>query len=296
MARFNRREFVGSVVAGAAATRLSPALAQTAPASRPTPTDLVTLGRSGVKVSRLGLGTGVRGGMRTSNATRMGADKYLPIMRHAVEQGITFFDVADLYGTHDLLRRLVAEVGRDKVHIQSKVWFMDGGLPEKVTDAAGAVERFLKEIGTDHLDSVLLHCTMDDRWTTRLEGMMGQLEDCKKRGLIRSHGTSCHSFGALRAALDSPWVDVVQARINHRGPKMDGKPADIAAHCRALRDAGKGVIGMKILGAGALRNKPDECLQFALAQDCVDCFTIGSESRAEFEDLCRRIPAASTRG
>jgi len=293
MARFSRRDFVGSVLVGAAASRVSPSLA--APdAARPSATDLVTLGRTGVKVSRLGLGTGVRGGNRTSNATRMGVDKFMPLMKHAFDKGITFFDVADLYGTHDMLRRLITEVGRDKVQIQSKVWWMDGGLPEKVTDATGAVERFLKELGTDHIDSVLLHCTMDDKWTTRLEAMMGQLEDCKKRGLIRAHGTSCHSFSALRTALATPWADVVLARVNHRGPKMDGKPADIAAHLRDLRAAGRGVIGMKLYGEGELKQLEDRqaSLKWVIGEKCLDAMVIGMESKEHIDETLVSLQAA----
>lgn len=53
---------------------------------------------------------------------------------------------------------------------------------------------------------------------------------------------------------------------------------------------------MKILGGGQLRNKVDESLQYALAQNYLDCFTIGSESIDEFQDLTKRIPAASVRG
>ncbi|MBI5834785.1 MAG: aldo/keto reductase [Armatimonadetes bacterium] len=293
MARFNRREFMGSVLAGAAATRLSPASAQPA-AAKMSPTDLVTLGRSGVKVSRLGMGTGVRGGNRSSNATRMGAEKFLPLMKYAFDHGITFFDVADLYGTHDFLHRLVAEVGRDKVQIQSKIWWMDGSMPEKTTNATVAVERFLREVGTDHLDSVLLHCCMDDKWATRLEDFMGQLEDCKTRGLIRSHGVSCHSFGALRTALASPWLDVVLARVNHRGSKMDGKPSDIAAHLRAMRDAGKGVIGMKLYGEGEIR-QPDErltSLKYVVTEKCVDAIVIGLEAIEHIDETLVNFQAA----
>jgi hypothetical protein len=77
---------------------------------------------------------------------------------------------------------------------------------------------------------------------------------------------------------------------------MDADPQTVATVLKQMKANGKGVIGMKILGAGRLRQRADECLQFALASEFIDCFTIGSESRAEFEDLTRKIPAASVRG
>ena len=115
------------------------------------------------------------------------------------------------------------------------------------------------------------------------------------KGIVRTKGVSCHDLGAMKTAARNPWVEVDLARINPAQAHMDGDPATILSVLREIKAAGKGVIGMKILGAGKLRNRVDEALQFALAQDCIDCFTIGTESRAEFEDLTRKIPAASVR-
>jgi hypothetical protein len=65
---------------------------------------------------------------------------------------------------------------------------------------------------------------------------------------------------------------------------------------KQMKASGKGVIGMKILGQGDLVTKMDEALQFATAQEVLDCFTIGSESRTDLEGLLKKIPAASVRG
>jgi aryl-alcohol dehydrogenase-like predicted oxidoreductase len=137
---------------------------------------------------------------------------------------------------------------------------------------------------------------MDDDWPERKKGAMAVISEAREKGIVRTHGTSCHTLGALKTAAKTPWVEVDLARINPAQKAMDADPATVLAVLKEMKAAGKGVIGMKILGAGALRGKADECLQFALAQDCVDCFTIGAESRAELEDLCRKIPAASVRG
>lgn len=63
-----------------------------------------------------------------------------------------------------------------------------------------------------------------------------------------------------------------------------------------MKAKGKGIIGMKVLGAGSLSDRVDECLQYQLAQDFIDSFTIGQENVKEFDDLLKRIPLASMRG
>ena len=157
------------------------------------------------------------------------------------------------------------------------------------------LDRFRKEMGTDHIDIVLLHCMLDANWAQEKAGAMTVLSEAKQKGIIRAHGVSCHDLGAMKVAADSDWVDVDLARLNPAGVAMDADPATIIALLRTMKQRGKGVIGMKILGAGALRNRRDEALQFALAQDVLDCFTIGCQSPAELDDLMTRIPAASVR-
>jgi aryl-alcohol dehydrogenase-like predicted oxidoreductase len=181
----------------------------------------------------------------------MGQEAFTRLARHAYDQGITFFDVADLYGTHPYLRTALKGIPREKVVIQSKIWWRPDGLPEHVTDAAAAIDRFRQELGTDYIDSVLLHCTIESTWMDDLRKMVEHLETAKQKGIVRAHGTSCHGIGALHISTGSPWVQVQLARINHKGSHMDGKPEEIAALLRGMRAAGKAVIGMKILGEGS---------------------------------------------
>jgi predicted aldo/keto reductase-like oxidoreductase len=121
---------------------------------------------------------------------------------------------------------------------------------------------------------------------------MDVLSEAKQKGVIRAHGCSCHSIEALRAAAASPWVEVDLARINPTGASMDGDPNTVIPVLKQMKASGKAVVGMKILGAGELRNRQDECLKFALGLGVLDAFTIGAESRNEQEDLIRRIAAA----
>ena len=158
------------------------------------------------------------------------------------------------------------------------------------------LERFRQELGTDYIDIVLLHCMMDANWPAHKEGAMSVLAQARADGLIHAHGVSCHTLGALRAAAECDWVQVDLARINPAGVNMDADVSTVAALLKKMKQAGKGVMAMKVLGAGRLRHRIDESLQYMLAQDFVDCFTIGTESREQMEDLLKRIPPASVRG
>jgi predicted aldo/keto reductase-like oxidoreductase len=154
------------------------------------------------------------------------------------------------------------------------------------------IDRFRKELRTDQLDIVLMHCLTESDWTTRFEPVMDVLSEAKQKGIIRAHGCSCHSIEALRAAAKSPWVDVDLARINPVGAFMDAQPDTVVSVLREMKASGKAVIGMKILGQGTLRDRQDEAIRFALGLGVLDAFTIGAESIAEQNDLVKRIAAA----
>jgi 1-deoxyxylulose-5-phosphate synthase len=252
--------------------------------------DLVTLGKTGIQVTRLAQGTGTNGVNKSSNQIReMGDHGLSELLVRGVDNGVHFWDLADQYGSHPHAKRALGTVKRDKVVILTKTH----ASTEK--EMWADLDRFRSEIGTDHLDIVLLHCMLRADWPREKAGAMAVLSEAKQKGIIRAHGVSCHDLGAMKTAAASEWVDVDLARLNPAGMQMDGDPATIVSVLRTMKEKGKGVIGMKILGAGGLRARRDEALQYALAQDVLDCFTIGCESPQEFEDLLTRIPAASTR-
>src|SRR5258708_38986187 len=136
-----------------------------------------------------------------------------------------------------------------------------------------------------------MHCVTDADWTTKYRGAMDVLEEAKQKGIIRAHGCSCHSIEALRAAAESPFVDVDLVRINPIGVKMDAGPETVVSVIREMRAAGKGIVGMKILCQGAPRQRQKEGLRYALGLGLLDAFTIGAESIAEQKDLMQRIAA-----
>jgi aryl-alcohol dehydrogenase-like predicted oxidoreductase len=235
----------------------------------------------------------MNGSSRQSNHTRMGKQKLEALLQGAYDRGIRVFDLADLYGTHPYLIPALKEIPRDKYAIITKVWLHTGGLPEpERPDVDVVVIRFLKEIGTDHIDLVLLHCVTSANWPNELRRPMDGLAKLKDKGLIRAHGVSCHSIAALEAAAAEPWVDSVHARINPFGMSMDDKPEKVVPVLKKLHNAGKGVVGMKIIGEGRLRNDPekrDESARYVLGLGCVDVLNIGFEKTEEIDDFAARV-------
>jgi aryl-alcohol dehydrogenase-like predicted oxidoreductase len=251
---------------------------------------LVSLGRTGLRVSRLAQGTGTSGVGGSSNQTRkLGERGLADLLRAGVDNGLNFWDLADQYGSHPHARLALSSLKRDQVVILTKTH------ARTEAEMRADLDRFRRELGTDMIDIVLLHCMVDPAWPKTHAGAMAVLAEAKQRGAIRAHGVSCHDLGALRAAAESDWVDVDLARLNPAGVAMDADPETVISVLRTMKQKGKGVIGMKILGAGRLRARADEALQYALAQDVLDAFTIGTESRDELQDLLTKIPAASMR-
>ena len=285
MNQMNRREFLQrSVVVGAAAAL--PVNAWSAEIRRGS--DVIELGPAKVKVSRMAIGTGSFGGGHSSNQLRkLGADGVADLWWDGFDHGVFFWDTADSYGTHAAIKIALKKTPRDKVTILTK---SDAGTAEKMK---ADLERFRQEMGTDYIDIVLLHGRMDPQWDQKAKGAMDVLSEAKEKKLVRTVGISCHSVAAMKVAAKSPWLEVCLARINPAGVRMDAPTDEVLPVLRELKANGKGIIGMKVLGEGQLRDRLDEALRFAVTKDVVHCFTIGCESRAEFEDNFARIAKVS---
>jgi 1-deoxyxylulose-5-phosphate synthase len=261
-------------------------------------TDRVKLGPKGVEVSRLAMGTGTNGSGGSSNQSRqLGVRGLADHFRLAYDNGVHFWDVADQYGTHPHVKEALKRVPRDKVVILTKTHATTSAQMKADLD------RFRREMGVDYIDILLLHNMQAANWPTLKRGAMDVISEACEKKIVRTRGVSCHTIDALRAAAEEPWVEVDLARINPAGAIMDADVPTVTAVLRKMKASGKGIIGMKIFGAGQLiaskgakQDRTDESLQFAMGLGCVDCFTIGSENAAEFLDLTKKIPAASVRG
>jgi aryl-alcohol dehydrogenase-like predicted oxidoreductase len=294
----SRREFVSTLAAGTGLI-LGGNWANVAPLAGTKkiadPFQIITLGKTGIKTTLLGMGTGFNGGDRSSAITRAGVAE--SVIRYSFDKGIRFFDCADTYGTHSYTMKALKDVPREKYTLSSKIWVSGGGIPEpERPDANIVVDRFRKELNTDYLDLVQIHCMTSSTWTEEQKKQMDILENLKSKGIIRAHGVSVHSFQALLAAADSPWVDVIHVRINPFGASMDSKdPSQVVPVIKKLHDSGKGVIGMKLIGNGSFSNdsaKVDQSIKYVLGLGTVDMVIVGFERPEQIDNYTVRIENA----
>jgi len=241
------------------------------------------------------MGTGFGGWEKASNQTRLGPDGFARLMLHGFGRGLNFYDLADLYGSHPFMKPVLKEISREKVVLLSKIWFSEAPGMEATDRALPSFDRFRRELGTDMIDIVLIHCVTNASWPSQLERMRDELSSLKEKGDIRATGCSCHDFGALQVAARDPWVDVIFARINHGGARMDHKdPNAVAAVLREARSNGKAVVGMKIFGAGDLteESQRDQSLRYVWGNGLVDAMTIGFEKTFQIDDTIERLSRA----
>ncbi len=297
MHKITRRGFLGKVAAGVAGASALPGILSASDKTgiRRSATDYVTLGKSGIKVTRLGMGTGSNGGRVQRD---LGQEGFTKLVRYALDQGITFFDTADNYqGMHEMLREALKGVDRDRVQIQCKIpW-------EKYEDPLKEIDRFRMEAGTDYFDSFLIHCVTRATWPEDEKRLMDLLETAKDKQMILSHGASAHGLDPLQSMTRTNWIDVALVRVNHNGHHMDGptgawnergrvEPA--LKHIKQLHDSGKGIIGMKLIGNGDFTDPEvrKESIRFVMGLDYVDAVIMGFKSPAEIDEAIQNINAS----
>jgi len=297
MKNINRREFLLTAAAGAGAV-VFPSFITKAEVSKQAKTfcgtDLVPLGQTGIKVSRLAQGTGFNGWARQSDHTRLGKDAFSKLLKHSISSGIKFIDMADLYGTHPFVKEVIKDLPRKDLVLLTKIWVRKENW---VTPSGGAIEeinRFRSELGVDTIDICLIHCVTDDKWPDTYKRVRDELSELKAKGTIRAVGVSCHDLGALKVAATHSWTDVIFARINYKGGQdysMDGSAEEVAEVLKIARKNGKAVVGMKIFGAGKLvkPEEKDESLKFVFSNGLVDAITVGMLSPQQVDDTLERM-------
>lgn len=295
-----RREFLGRTAGGTAALlaggRLAHAESLTKKAKR-TAVDLVSLGKSGYKICRLGIGTGSNGGRVQRD---LGQEGFNRLIHQSYERGVRFIDTADMYKTHTMVAKAIKGLPREKLWIQSKMRWE----PEYIKEGARkCLERFRKELDTDYIDSLLIHCARLPTWPEDLKFMMDVLEEAKEKKLIRLHGVSCHGLPALRAATKCDWVDVHLCRVNPQGRHVDGtsgkwsepgRPEEAFPEIKAMHEKGRGVLAMKIIGNGDFK-KPEareRSVRFAMSCGFLDAVVIGFASIQQVDEAIGRLNRA----
>ena len=291
MRHMNRRDFLRFSAATAAAGLAFPVSAQEP--ARLTAQTTRTLGKTGIQCSLLGQGTGMRGWNGSSDMTRLGRNEFVKLLEHGHASGITFYDLADMYGSHTYLREAMKRsIKREDIMILTKAISRAPALMK------ADLERFRHEIGTDYIDVVLMHCITEPDWTEKPEyqASLEVMHDAKAKGKLRAVGCSCHNFDSLKKAAASPHIDVILARYNPFNLKMDDTLENVTAVLRQARDAGKGILGMKVVGEGQLTGQPDkinESVKFILNSGIVDAVTVGFTEEAQVDDMIGRIDSVT---
>jgi len=293
MSRLSRRFFLkGTIAAGVIAG--ADGLSFPAAAAKRSATDWVTLGNSGVKVTRLAFGTGTFGG---KIQRELGQEQFTSLVRHAYDRGIRFFESAEAYsGMHEMLANALRGVPRDTYRLMTK-YRLRGTEDPRIT-----IDRFRRELNSEYFDILLLHCVRTPDWAEQFKRLRDELSEAKQKKIILAHGASCHGLLPLRAFPDNTkWLDVALLRINPVGTRMDtlrqvdtddlGDVNEVVGHVKAIRARGTGVIGMKIMGEGQFRTpeQRDASVKFVMNLGAVDAVTIGYKSPAEVDEAIDRI-------
>ena len=293
MTKFDRREFLLKSAAGIAAAAIIPAILPepTFGAVKTETIDTVALGKTGLNVSRVAFGTGTRGWKIESDQTHLGMKKFVELSQYCFEKGIRFFDTADMYGSHPYVGAALKVIPREKVTVLTKVMTYGHEGWYETEPFAKSFDRFRKDLGTDYIDIFLMHCMINGQWPTEYKGYMDAMSEAKQKGLIKAVGISCHSLDAMIEAASNPWVDVLFARINHNGAKMDSTPEKVMRVLETARKNGKGVIGMKIFGCGELvkESEREQSLNYVIKSGNVHCMTLGMDSKEQVNDAVSRV-------
>jgi 1-deoxyxylulose-5-phosphate synthase len=292
--RLNRRQFIERSAAAASGILLTSCSTTPPPVARRKASDQVALGNTGLKLSRLGMGTGSNSG---NVQYALGQEEFNRLIHYAYEQGITFFDCAQSYRTYEWMGEAIKDLPREKIFIQSKV----SGKPE---DVLSVIDRQRQVYDTDYVDSLLIHCMVKDHWTDDMKRVMDGFNEAKEKKWILAKGVSCHSIPALRLATSSDWTDVQLVRVNPQGKHIDGMEqtwdksgsdlSPVLSEIRSMHAKGRGIIGMKIFGNGDFIRLEDRemSIRYAMSRPELNAVVIGFKSAQEINEAIRLINRA----
>jgi 1-deoxyxylulose-5-phosphate synthase len=291
MAHYSRRQFIKTgLAAGALASTANLPLR----ADPQTATDLVTLGNSGVKVTRLAFGTGSFSGKVQRD---LGQEQFTRLVRHAHERGIRFFETAESYsGMHQMLGVALKGVPRDSYQLMTKVTTNGADPQTKIDDLR-------KQANTEYFDIMLLHWQHTPSWPTDSLRWQDGIAEAQSKKVVLARGASMHGLPALRQAPETRWLEVAMIRMNHKGVRMDaedydteglGNVSEVVTHVKQVRKEGMGVISMKLVGEGAFTAREDRqaAMKFAFRNAGVNAVTVGYKNTAEIDEAIENLNLA----
>ena len=259
-------------------------------------TDLVTLGHSGVKVSRLAFGTGTFAG---KVQRELGQEEFTRLVRHAYDNGIRFFETAESYaGMPEMLSIALKGIPRDSYMLMTKYTF------KGTEDTQTKIDRFRKQLNSEYFDILLMHCVRSPTWPEDLKRLQDDFSEAKEKKVILSKGASVHGLPALRQFPGNRWLDIAMIRMNHQGSHMDtpemkdvnipGNVEEVVSHVKKVKSQGTGIISMKLVGEGSFTTAEDRqaSLNFAFGVAGVHAVTIGYKNTAEIDEAIQRVTTA----
>jgi aryl-alcohol dehydrogenase-like predicted oxidoreductase len=264
-------------------------------AARGTATDWVTLGKSGVKVTRLAFGTGSHSGQVQRD---LGQEEFTRQVRHAYDRGIRFFETSETYGDmHRMLGVALKGVPRDSYQLMSKVTTREGINPQE------KIDELRRLANTEYFDIMLMHYQHVASWPTDTVRWQDGILEAKSRKKIIGHGASVHGLPALRRFPGNKWLEIAMIRMNHKGAKMDaedyntsgpGNVTEVVSHVKQVKSEGMGLISMKLIGEGGFTQREDRqaAMKFAFQNAGVDCVTVGFKSIAEIDEAIENLNLA----
>jgi hypothetical protein len=291
MGHVTRRDFLR---AGLATTALAgTGVTLPAWAAKRSATDLVPLGNSGVKVTRLAFGTGTFGGRVQRE---LGQEAFTGLVRHAYDQGIRFFETAEAYtGMPQMLGIALKGLPRDSYRLMTKY------SRRGAEDPLAKIDTFRKDVNTDYFDILLIHCVRSPNWPEETKRYQDAFDEAKSKKIILAHGASTHGLQGLSGFPGNKWLDVALLRVNHAGVRMDtpdqrdtndlGDVNKVVSQIRKIHDQGTGVLGMKLVGEGQFTTpeQREASMKFVMGLGTVDAVTIGFKSTAEIDESIARM-------
>jgi 1-deoxyxylulose-5-phosphate synthase len=292
MMRFSRRDFLKT---GAATGALAGVGALPVFAERGSASDWVTLGKSGVKVTRLAFGTGTNSGRVQQE---LGQEGFTRLVRHAYDNGIRFYETSESYGdSQQMLGKALKGLPRDSYKLMTKVTTTPG------IDMRAKLDELRRNSDTEYFDIMLLHWQHVGTWPEDSARWQDAVLEAQDRKTVLTHGASVHGLPALRRVPATKWLDIAMIRMNHKGTKMDnetdnwdeaGNVPEVVRHTQEARAAGMGIISMKLIGEGAFTNRSDrqQAMRFAFRNAGVDSVTVGYKSTTEIDEAIENVNLA----
>jgi aryl-alcohol dehydrogenase-like predicted oxidoreductase len=289
---FSRRDFLKTSLAAGTLASLGTLPLE---AATPAATQPVTLGKSGVQVTRLAFGTGTNNG---EVQAALGQQEFSRLVHYAYDRGIRFFETAEAYRTPAMLGEALKPFPRDSYRLMTKVTTDRGVDPQTRFDDMRRTSQ------TEYFDIMLLHWQHSGDWVSETKRWQDGILEAQSKQLIRARGASVHGLPALRQMPGNEWLQVAMIRMNHNGTHMDGptwvdnnNPADVGevvAHVKQVHSQGMGVISMKLVGAGAFTRREDRqaAMRFAFQNAGVDCVTVGFKNTQEIDEAISNLNLA----